>query len=158
MNRFFGNSLLPLFICALDWKFCCTFYWHLSSALIAFYIQVFAGGWSAVFVSLDNVGVWNLRTENLDRWYLGQETYMRIINPEDTGNKTELPAPDNVLYCGALGRMQKYRIITSPQAHMHIIISLACLYQQRILMLFAGLRELPQLRLCTYTCSSMLFC
>ncbi|KAL0452570.1 UNVERIFIED_CONTAM: Monocopper oxidase-like protein SKS1 [Sesamum latifolium] len=70
-------------------------------------VQVFAGGWTAVFVSLDNVGVWNLRTENLDRWYLGQETYMRIINPEDTDNKTELPAPDNVLYCGALSRMQK---------------------------------------------------
>ncbi|KAL0403066.1 UNVERIFIED_CONTAM: Monocopper oxidase-like protein SKU5 [Sesamum radiatum] len=70
-------------------------------------VQVFSGGWTAVFVSLDNVGVWNLRTENLDRWYLGQETYMRIINPEDTDNKTELPAPDNVLYCGALSRMQK---------------------------------------------------
>ncbi|KAK6145635.1 hypothetical protein DH2020_022455 [Rehmannia glutinosa] len=70
-------------------------------------VQVFAGGWTAVYVSLDNVGVWNLRTENLDRWYLGQETYMRIINPEDTANKTELPPPDNVLYCGALSRMQK---------------------------------------------------
>ncbi|KAK6121909.1 hypothetical protein DH2020_044334 [Rehmannia glutinosa] len=58
-------------------------------------VQVFAGGWTAVYVSLDNVGVWNLRTENLDRWYLGQETYMRIINPEDTANKTELPPPDN---------------------------------------------------------------
>ncbi|KAI3458285.1 hypothetical protein Pfo_014948 [Paulownia fortunei] len=76
-------------------------------------VQVFAGGWTAVFVSLDNVGVWNLRTENLDRWYLGQETYMRIINPEDTGNKTELPAPDNALYCGALSRMQKPQKISS---------------------------------------------
>ncbi|KAL7146523.1 hypothetical protein ABFS83_06G046700 [Erythranthe nasuta] len=70
-------------------------------------VQVFAGGWTAVFVSLDNVGVWNMRTENLDRWYLGQETYMRIVNPEDTGNKTELPVPDNALYCGALSHMQK---------------------------------------------------
>lgn len=69
--------------------------------------QVFTGGWTAVFVSLDNVGVWNLRTENLDRWYLGQETYMRIVNPEDDGNKTEMPIPDNALYCGALSRMQK---------------------------------------------------
>ncbi|KAK6155852.1 hypothetical protein DH2020_010100 [Rehmannia glutinosa] len=76
-------------------------------------VQVFAGGWTAVFVSLDNVGVWNLRTENLDRWYLGQETYMRIINPEDSGNKTELPVPDNALYCGALSRMQKPQKITS---------------------------------------------
>lgn len=69
--------------------------------------QVFAGGWTAVYAYLDNVGAWNLRTENLDRWYLGQETYMRIVNPQDPNNKTELPVPDNVLYCGALKRLQK---------------------------------------------------
>ncbi|XP_031116732.1 monocopper oxidase-like protein SKU5 [Ipomoea triloba] len=69
--------------------------------------QVFAGGWTAILAYLDNVGVWNLRTENLDRWYLGQETYIRITNPEDTDNKTEDPAPDNVLYCGALAYKQK---------------------------------------------------
>ncbi|KAK4350743.1 hypothetical protein RND71_030056 [Anisodus tanguticus] len=69
--------------------------------------QVFPGGWTAVMVSLDNVGVWSLRVENLDRWYLGQETYMRIINPEDHSNKTELPVPDNALYCGALASKQK---------------------------------------------------
>lgn len=63
-------------------------------------------------MSLDNVGVWNLRTENLDRWYLGQETYMRIVNPEDDGNKTEMPVPDNALYCGALSLMQEYRTIS----------------------------------------------
>lgn len=45
---------------------------------------------------------------NLDRWYLGQETYMRIINPEDHEQKTELPIPDNVLFCGDLGHLQRY--------------------------------------------------
>ncbi|XP_059625477.1 monocopper oxidase-like protein SKU5 [Cornus florida] len=68
--------------------------------------QVFPGGWTAILISLDNVGAWNLRAENLDRWYLGQETYMRVINPERT-NKTELGVPDNVLYCGALRHKQK---------------------------------------------------
>ncbi|KAB1210850.1 Monocopper oxidase-like protein SKS1 [Morella rubra] len=68
--------------------------------------QVFPGGWTAVFVSLDNVGVWNIRSDNLDRWYLGQETYMRIVNPEESG-KTEMDAPDNVLYCGALQYLSK---------------------------------------------------
>ncbi|XP_050287642.1 monocopper oxidase-like protein SKS1 [Quercus robur] len=63
--------------------------------------QVFPGGWTAVLISLDNVGVWNIRTENLDRWYLGQETYMKIINPQENG-ATEMGLPDNVLYCGAL--------------------------------------------------------
>ncbi|KAJ6826310.1 uncharacterized protein M6B38_372850 [Iris pallida] len=69
-------------------------------------IQVYPGAWTAVLVSLDNVGIWNLRTENLDSWYLGQETYVRVVNPEDTANKTELPLPNNALYCGLLKSMQ----------------------------------------------------
>lgn len=60
-----------------------------------------------MLISLDNPGAWNLRSQNLDRWYLGQETYLRIVNPEENG-ETEFTAPDNVLYCGALANLQKY--------------------------------------------------
>lgn len=74
--------------------------------------QVYPGAWTAVLVSLDNVGVWNLRTENLDSWYLGQETYIRVVNPEPT-NKTELPMPDNALKCGRLQHLQKPQKIIS---------------------------------------------
>ncbi|WZZ39452.1 hypothetical protein YC2023_035711 [Brassica napus] len=69
-------------------------------------IEVYPGAWTAVLMSLDNAGVWNIRVENLDRWYLGQETYIRIINPEENG-KTEMGQPKNVLYCGALRSLQK---------------------------------------------------
>ncbi|CAN8273947.1 unnamed protein product [Cochlearia groenlandica] len=69
-------------------------------------IEVYPGAWTAVLISLDNVGVWNIRVENLDRWYLGQETYMRIINPEENG-KTEMDPPDNVFFCGALRHLQR---------------------------------------------------
>ncbi|GAV73650.1 Cu-oxidase domain-containing protein/Cu-oxidase_2 domain-containing protein/Cu-oxidase_3 domain-containing protein [Cephalotus follicularis] len=69
-------------------------------------IEVYPGGWTAVMISLDNTGVWNMRVENLDRWYLGQETYMKIVNPEENG-ETEMAMPSNVLYCGALGYKQK---------------------------------------------------
>ncbi|TYH97537.1 hypothetical protein ES332_A12G249800v1 [Gossypium tomentosum] len=62
--------------------------------------QVYLGEWIAILISLDNVRVWNLRTENLDSWYLGQETYIRVVNPK-VSKKTELPMPDNILYCGA---------------------------------------------------------
>ncbi|XP_042512307.1 monocopper oxidase-like protein SKU5 [Macadamia integrifolia] len=71
-------------------------------------IQVFPGAWTVILVSLDNVGVWNLRTENLDSWYLGQETYVRIVNPE-ANNKTELPKPDNAFYCGQLSHLMTYK-------------------------------------------------
>uniref|UniRef100_A0A5B7A3R4 Putative monocopper oxidase-like protein SKU5 n=1 Tax=Davidia involucrata TaxID=16924 RepID=A0A5B7A3R4_DAVIN len=68
--------------------------------------QVYPGAWTAILISLDNVGVWNLRTENLDSWYLGQETYVRVVNSE-ANNKTELPMPDNALFCGTLSKLQK---------------------------------------------------
>ncbi|KAJ0267310.1 Monocopper oxidase-like protein SKS2 [Hirschfeldia incana] len=72
-------------------------------------IEVYPGAWTAVLISLDNVGVWNIRAENLDRWYLGQETYMRIVNPEENG-KTEMGQPQNSLYCGALKSLEKEQL------------------------------------------------
>ncbi|KAG2331462.1 hypothetical protein Bca52824_002642 [Brassica carinata] len=78
-------------------------------------IQVYPGAWSAILISLDNPGAWNLRTENLDSWYLGQETYVRVVNP-DENNKTEFGAPANVLYCGALSKLQKPQKISSSAA------------------------------------------
>ncbi|GAY32826.1 hypothetical protein CUMW_274260 [Citrus unshiu] len=77
--------------------------------------QVYPGAWTAILVSLDNVGIWNLRTENLDSWYLGQETYVRVVNPEAT-NKTEFPIPDNALFCGALSHLQKPEDISAATA------------------------------------------
>ncbi|XP_073008072.1 monocopper oxidase-like protein SKU5 [Typha latifolia] len=68
--------------------------------------QVFPGAWTAILIPLDNVGIWNLRAQNLDSWYLGQEVYMKVADPEGY-NKTELTVPDNVLYCGFLKDKQK---------------------------------------------------
>ncbi|KAI5565939.1 hypothetical protein BDE02_14G152500 [Populus trichocarpa] len=67
--------------------------------------QVFPGAWTAILVSLDNAGIWNLRSENLDSWYLGQEVYLSIMNPEI--DKSEAPLPDNTIYCGILSSLQK---------------------------------------------------
>lgn len=67
--------------------------------------QVFPGAWTAILVFLDNAGLWNLRAQNLDSWYLGQEVYVSVINPEI--DKSELPLPDNTIYCGALSSLQK---------------------------------------------------
>lgn len=57
---------------------------------------------------LDSPGFWNVRTENLDTWYLGQETYIRVVDPDGGYNVTEMVAPDNMLYCGLLKDKQKY--------------------------------------------------
>ncbi|KAH7445104.1 hypothetical protein KP509_02G106600 [Ceratopteris richardii] len=73
--------------------------------------QVFPHSWTAVYVSLDNVGMWNLRSELLPNWYLGQEMYIRVYNPE-VSNKTEFPIPDNAIYCGRLADKQKRMQLT----------------------------------------------
>ncbi|XP_027151232.1 monocopper oxidase-like protein SKU5 [Coffea eugenioides] len=67
--------------------------------------QVFPGAWTAILVSLDNAGIWNLRAQNLDSWHLGQEVYLSVVNPDM--DKNELPLPDNTIYCGALSSLQK---------------------------------------------------
>ncbi|TKW08919.1 hypothetical protein SEVIR_6G056800v4 [Setaria viridis] len=72
--------------------------------------QVFPGGWTAVLISLDNVGIWNLRAEKLDNWYRGQEVYVKVADPLGY-NITEMIMPDNVLYCGILKERQ------TPQVH-----------------------------------------
>ncbi|ERN09064.1 hypothetical protein AMTRI_Chr06g175060 [Amborella trichopoda] len=89
--------------------------------------QVFPGAWTAILVSLDNDGMWNLRTQNLDSWYLGQETYMSIVNPEING-KTEMPLPDNALYCGVLSSMQR------PQSHKWSFSHSAPILRHRVFM------------------------
>ncbi|KAJ0113641.1 hypothetical protein Patl1_03120 [Pistacia atlantica] len=66
---------------------------------------VFPGAWTAILVYLDNPGIWNLRTENLNSWYLGQEVYMNVVNPEI--DKSEPLLPDNAIYCGLLSPLQK---------------------------------------------------
>ncbi|KAK4751048.1 hypothetical protein SAY87_004530 [Trapa incisa] len=67
-------------------------------------VQVFPGAWAAILISLDNAGIWNLRAENLDSWYLGQELYLSVVNPEKDTDEVALPG--NTIYCGALSALQ----------------------------------------------------
>jgi hypothetical protein len=70
-------------------------------------LQVFPGAWTAVLVSLDNAGMWNLRIDNLASWYLGQELYLSVVNPEIDIDSSENSVPKNSIYCGRLSPLQK---------------------------------------------------
>jgi hypothetical protein len=94
--------------------------------------QVFPGGWTAVLVSLDNVGIWNLRAEKLDNWYRGHEVYVKVPDPLGY-NITEMVTPDNVLYCGLLKDRQKY-------------VSAECLFSDAVMIHFAVLDSHPALK------------
>lgn len=79
---------------------------------VSYFLKVFPGAWTAIMVYLDNAGLWNLRAQNLDTWYLGQEVYLSVVNPE-VSEKTELSVPENAIYCGVLSSLQRYDIYTT---------------------------------------------
>jgi hypothetical protein len=60
---------------------------------------VYPRAWTAIFIALDNVGMWNLRSEDWTRRYLGQQFYLRVYTPTHSF-RDELPIPDNALLCG----------------------------------------------------------
>lgn len=67
-------------------------------------IQVYPKSWSAIYIPLDNVGMWNLRSESWARQYLGQQFYMQVYTTS-TSLRDEYPIPKNAILCGrASGR------------------------------------------------------
>ncbi|KAI5665895.1 hypothetical protein M9H77_15748 [Catharanthus roseus] len=78
--------------------------YNLVDALTRHTAQVFPNSWTAILVSLDNQGMWNLRSAIWERQYLGQQLYLRVYNPvKSLANEYDMP--NNVLLCGkAVGR------------------------------------------------------
>ncbi|RWR91984.1 monocopper oxidase-like protein SKU5 [Cinnamomum micranthum f. kanehirae] len=64
-------------------------------------VQVYPKGWSVIYAYLDNPGMWNLRSQILENWYLGQEIYVRVHDPDPNPAK-EKPPPQNLLHCGKI--------------------------------------------------------
>ncbi|XP_057961550.1 L-ascorbate oxidase homolog [Malania oleifera] len=62
-------------------------------------VQVYPNSWSAILVSLDNKGTWNLRSAIWGRQYLGQQLYVRVWNNEKSPY-TEYDIPQNAILCG----------------------------------------------------------
>ncbi|KAH9622586.1 hypothetical protein KSS87_001773, partial [Heliosperma pusillum] len=78
--------------------------YNLRDALFRSTTQVYPNSWTAIWIALDNVGMWNLRSEFWARQYLGQQFYLRIYTPS-TSLRDEYPIPKNALTCGrAAGR------------------------------------------------------
>ncbi|GFS38315.1 SKU5 similar 4 [Actinidia rufa] len=50
--------------------------------------------WTAVYMPLDNVGIWNVRSENWARQYLGQQFYLRVYSPANSW-RDGYPIPSN---------------------------------------------------------------
>ncbi|KAH6765448.1 SKU5 similar 16 [Perilla frutescens var. hirtella] len=74
-------------------------FYNLNDATTRHTVQVYPYSWSAILVSLDNKGMWNLRSANWPRRYLGQELYVRVWNDEQSFF-TETDIPANAILCG----------------------------------------------------------
>ncbi|CAI0382257.1 unnamed protein product, partial [Linum tenue] len=78
--------------------------YNLRDAVSRSTTQVYPKSWTAIYIALDNVGMWNLRSEYWARQYLGQQFYLRVFTTS-TSLRDEYPIPKNALLCGrAAGR------------------------------------------------------
>ena len=78
--------------------------YNLRDAIARCTAQVYPKSWTAIYMALDNVGMWNLRSEFWARQYLGQQFYLRVYTTS-TSLRDEFPIPKNALLCGrASGR------------------------------------------------------
>ncbi|KAK1388600.1 L-ascorbate oxidase-like [Heracleum sosnowskyi] len=78
--------------------------YNLHDAIARCTIQVYPKSWTAIYVPLDNVGMWNLRSEFWARQYLGQQFYLRVYTNSNS-IRDEYPIPKNARLCGrAAGR------------------------------------------------------
>ncbi|GAV88929.1 Cu-oxidase domain-containing protein/Cu-oxidase_2 domain-containing protein/Cu-oxidase_3 domain-containing protein [Cephalotus follicularis] len=78
--------------------------YNLVDALTRHTAQVYPNSWTTIFVSLDNQGMWNVRSANWERQYLGQQFYLRVwTSVHSLANEYNIPT--NALLCGrAVGR------------------------------------------------------
>ncbi|PKA51822.1 L-ascorbate oxidase like [Apostasia shenzhenica] len=75
--------------------------YNLLDAVSRHTIQVYPKSWTAIMLTFDNAGLWNLRSEIWDRRYLGQQLYISVLSPERS-LRDEYNLPANALRCGAV--------------------------------------------------------
>ncbi|KAK7252848.1 hypothetical protein RIF29_37090 [Crotalaria pallida] len=73
--------------------------YNLVDALTRHAAQVYPNSWTTILVSLDNQGMWNLRSAIWERQYLGQQFYLRVWNAQQN-LANEYNIPNNALLCG----------------------------------------------------------
>ncbi|CAD5176245.1 unnamed protein product [Musa acuminata subsp. malaccensis] len=87
------------------WNFCSRSTYNMVDAIFRSTVQVYPNSWTAILVAFDNMGMWNIRSQELERRQLGQELYMRV-NWDDANNNTvpnprdEMPFSPDLLLCG----------------------------------------------------------
>ncbi|KAL3509773.1 hypothetical protein ACH5RR_029174 [Cinchona calisaya] len=82
-----------------EWTPASRFTYNLRDTISRSTVQVYPKSWTAVYMPLDNAGMWNVRSQDWVRQYLGQQFYLRIASPANSW-RDENPIPSNALLCG----------------------------------------------------------
>ncbi|GFY99006.1 SKU5 similar 11 [Actinidia rufa] len=80
--------------------------YNLVDAVSRYSIQVYPGSWTAIMTTLDNAGMWNLRSEMWENAYLGQQLYVSVLSPARS-LRDEYNLPDNTPLCGIIKDLPK---------------------------------------------------
>ncbi|KAF6136495.1 hypothetical protein GIB67_035054 [Kingdonia uniflora] len=80
--------------------------YNLLDAVSRHGIQVYPNSWAAILLTLDNAGMWNLRSNQWDRYYLGQQLYVSILSPARS-LRDEYNIPDYFELCGIVKGLPK---------------------------------------------------
>jgi len=80
--------------------------YNLLDAVSRHTVQVFPKSWAAILLTFDNAGMWNIRSEIVERRYLGQQLYASILSPARS-LRDEYNIPDNALLCGLVKNLPK---------------------------------------------------
>lgn len=73
--------------------------YNLVDAISKHTVQVYPNSWTAIMTTLDNAGMWNLRSMSLERQYLGEQLYFSILSP-NRSLRDEFNLPETQLLCG----------------------------------------------------------
>ncbi|KFK35575.1 hypothetical protein AALP_AA4G008600 [Arabis alpina] len=73
--------------------------YNLLDAVSRHTVQVYPKSWSAILLTFDNAGMWNIRSENSERKYLGEQLYVSVLSPEKS-LRDEYNIPLNTNLCG----------------------------------------------------------
>ncbi|GAB2277134.1 L-ascorbate oxidase [Dionaea muscipula] len=78
--------------------------YNLLDAVSRYNIQVYPKSWAAILLTFDNAGMWNIRSESLERSYLGQQLYVSVLSPAHS-LRDEYNMPEYALACGIVKDM-----------------------------------------------------
>ncbi|KAL9272577.1 L-ascorbate oxidase-like protein [Drosera capensis] len=99
-----GYSFFPVAIEVGTWSPERRKNYNLLDAVSRYNIQVYPKSWAAILLTFDNAGIWNIRSESLERAYLGQQLYVSVLSPERS-LRDEYNMPESALKCGIIKDM-----------------------------------------------------